>query len=579
MTVRPPRLPALLAPLLVLLGTTVLSSAHAAPRTVAFAVVVGVNNSPDPALEPLIYADNDAARTYDLLDSLGVRTWVLTELDADSRRVHQRALGAAQAPTETVLRKTLRAVAEQVRRAKLSGSKTEFYFVYSGHGTTRNGHVAFALKGGSMRDDTLAGIIAGTVGADTVHYIIDACHSHVFSTLFHGPRGPGGQATLLAEGFSAVSELRRAENVGLILSTRPASGSTTYETDYFQAGVFSHVLRSGLAGPADADRNGQITYREIGAFVDRAGVAVRDRRYRPRVWARPPKGSEHLLDIRGGEGYALEVGPALGGHLYVEAEGALRIADFNKPSGRELRIRIPRYTRRFYLASADDKQEREFEGRAEVRIASLDPDQGKRARGPEGTRFRRAMEQLFQEPFLREDPGGWDYPVMALGAEPPLHRVGVTYDLHMGYLSGAGLTHGIRAGYTFRVGPVRLGGRVGWGRGTPEWDDAEDIRLDEINFVADLDVGLVSFGWLRLDAGAEVGGAALIKRGRPNGGVEQTREAWVFRALGTFGADIPVGGPMAFRLDLGLGTAVTEGLDGMRADLVGSLEAGIVMEF
>src|SRR5258708_2124470 len=74
------------------------------PSTQAlFALIVGSNASVDTELAPLKYADDDAARYLDLFRLLGARTYLLTRLDENSRRIHPQAVAEALEPKRAVL--------------------------------------------------------------------------------------------------------------------------------------------------------------------------------------------------------------------------------------------------------------------------------------------------------------------------------------------------------------------------------------------------------------------------------------------------------------------------------------------
>ncbi len=61
--------------------------APASPAHAVFALAAGYNRSPDPTLSSLKYADDDAVRSFLLLDSLGAQAALLTEMDAPTRRL------------------------------------------------------------------------------------------------------------------------------------------------------------------------------------------------------------------------------------------------------------------------------------------------------------------------------------------------------------------------------------------------------------------------------------------------------------------------------------------------------------
>jgi hypothetical protein len=70
-----------------------------------------------------------------------------------------------------------------------------------------------------------------------------------------------------------------------------------WEWDQLQGGVFSHAVRSGLRGAADANADARVTYAELLAFVDVAASGLVDSVYAPRVHARAPRGDDVLVDL------------------------------------------------------------------------------------------------------------------------------------------------------------------------------------------------------------------------------------------------------------------------------------------
>ena len=123
--------------------------------------------------------------------------------------------------------------------------------------------------------------IVDRVHANETHLIIDACYSY---SLAYG-RGTGGIRRPIGP-FAATEGLARRPDVGLLLSTTSAQES--HEWSNFQAGIFSHEVRSGLYGAADVDGDGQVSYLEIASFISRANDAIPNERYRPNVFAHAP---------------------------------------------------------------------------------------------------------------------------------------------------------------------------------------------------------------------------------------------------------------------------------------------------
>ena len=72
-----------------------------------------------------------------------------------------------------------------------------------------------------------------------------------------------------------------------MLSSSAAQNS--HEWEAYQAGVFSHEVRSALRGAADHDGDGVVTYDELAAFVFTANRSVPNERYRPRFFVRRPQ--------------------------------------------------------------------------------------------------------------------------------------------------------------------------------------------------------------------------------------------------------------------------------------------------
>jgi len=298
-----------------------------------FAIILGVNNSVtnDP---PLRYADDDAAGYLELFRALGARTYLLSRFDEGTRRLHQQAAAEARDPRRADLGQMVEQVAADVALARGRGLPTVVYFVYAGHGNVDNGRGYLALEDARLYGADLEKLIVDRIGAGETHFIIDACYS-VFLAL---SRGPGGERRE-AHGFSALGGLGARPGVGLLLST--SSARESHEWSEFQGGVFSHEVRSGLLGAADANGDGQVTYREIAAFVERANAPIPNEKFRPDVYAKEPSSAPPLLDLRPGLGRRLELDGDHPGHYFIEDARGVRLADFNNAPGQGLRMIRP----------------------------------------------------------------------------------------------------------------------------------------------------------------------------------------------------------------------------------------------
>jgi hypothetical protein len=186
-------------------------------------------------------------------------------------------------------------------------------------------------------------------------------------------RGPGGERQPV-HGFAALGGLAARPGVGLLLST--SSARESHEWSEFQAGVFSHEVRSGLLGAADADGDGRISYREIAAFVQRANSPIPNDRFRPEVYSKPPAPTAALLDLRQGLARRFEIDGDHPGRYFIEDSRGVRLADFNNASGQALHLVRPAGAGRLFLRKVGPDSDVEYvleEAPAVVRFADLQP--------------------------------------------------------------------------------------------------------------------------------------------------------------------------------------------------------------
>jgi hypothetical protein len=359
------------------------------PSYAMFALIVGVNASVDPGTPTLHYADDDAAQYLDLFRSLGARTYVLTRLDDNTRRLHPQIAAEALLPVRADFTRVVSSLARDVDQARQRHIKTILYFLYAGHGNVKDGRGYITLEDAQLDAETLDREVVDAVGADQSHFIVDACDSYFLAL----GRGPGGQRRE-AHGF-ALGGLRARDSVGLLLST--SSARESHEWSGFQAGVFSHEVRSALYGAADADGDGQVSYREVSAFVARANESIPNEQYRPDVYARAPKDSPVLLDLRGRLHSQIDVAGSHAGRYLLEDSQGVRIADFHSAQGQAVYLLRPRYTGRLYLRRPGDDVEYAIpNGMDVVELAALSPSEPREhARGAAND----AYELLFALPF------------------------------------------------------------------------------------------------------------------------------------------------------------------------------------
>jgi len=327
-----------------------LAARSASAGTAMFAVIAGVNTSVDGDLPALRYADDDAVLYQDLFRQLGATTVLLARLDDNTRRLHGLAAAVARPPRRAELERAIAGTAAAVTEARARGQTTAFYFVYAGHGNVRDGQGYIGLEDDRLTAAELERRIIDAVPADQIHVIIDAC----YSGLLAGTRGPGGERRPL-HGFSRFQGLADDDRIGLLLST--SSARESHEWEGFQAGVFSYEVRSGMYGAADADGDGQVSYLEIAAFVSRANAAIPNERFRPDVYARPPRGGRVLVDLREAQRRRLEIEGSEAGHYVLEDERGVRVMDFHNGTQQKVAVVRPASPGDLFLRRFDDNRE------------------------------------------------------------------------------------------------------------------------------------------------------------------------------------------------------------------------------
>jgi hypothetical protein len=399
---------------------TVSARAEEAPRAVKrFALVVGSNASPRAGLATLRYADDDAVRWTLLLRTFGAEVTLLTELDAESARLYGPSVPAHAAPSVSQLDAAMARLAGAMREARATGARTAFYFVYAGHGDVDGqageGYVALGQERFS-RSELEAHVLAVSP-ADTNHVIVDACRSFYLAA----GRGPGGSRRPWPQPYFDASAAARFPNTGFLLAS--SSGGASHEWEEFQAGVFSHEVRSGLLGGADADGDGRVTYRELAAFVHVANQAVRNERYRPDILAQPPRaGDAVLVSFDQASAGRVRIGAGRAGRYVLEDDLGIRWADVHPGAAQDVALAMPAAWgdgQSLFLQAPGEQREYRLERGATASLQALAPrplSVGRRGAVHE------AFALLFSVPFdaaaLRSD----EAPGLVLRAPPPSAR-------------------------------------------------------------------------------------------------------------------------------------------------------------
>jgi hypothetical protein len=378
----------------------------------SFALILGVNRSVDDDAPLLRYADDDAAKYQEMFRGLGAHTYVLARLDSNTARLHPQVAAEALEPKASVLGRVLDQLQADVVVARGRGVGTVVYVVYSGHGSESDGRAYVSLEDARLYGSDLDALIFDRLGAGAYHLIVDACDSY----LLVSARGPGGQRREVHD-FVIRPGVRPRRNLGLLLSTSAAGES--HEWQGVESGVFSHEVRSGLCGAADADGDGLVTYEELASFVERANAAIPGDRFRPDIYARPPDDGHVLVDLRALTGHRIEIDGAEHAHYLLENSEGVQIAEFHNAPDQKVVLIQPGQTWPLYLRRVDDGSEFAIPLWPDrVRISALSPEAPPvAARGAAAHAFAKLFVLPFGPAWVR--PIG---PAMAIEpdvAEPP----------------------------------------------------------------------------------------------------------------------------------------------------------------
>jgi hypothetical protein len=311
-------------------------SQPAAPPQV-LALIVTNNHSAELGRPELQYADDDGAKYLALFRAVASDADVelLTDFDRDSAGLFPEAREAAHPPTRAAVHAAVARLSVRAREATASGKRVEFYFVFAGHGDVDRGRGFLELSDGRLTSDDI-GAMLSAIPAARAHVILDSCNS--FFVL--NPRRPGGSRLVVTE-EAARNLSDRLPNVGVLLST--SAEAEVFEWSELQSGIFSHAVRSGLLGGADADGDGRISYDEIRAFVDVSNMTIENPLYRPKVFARGPNGrdDEPIFDLRAARALRLELDGRVEQRVTVRDAHELPWIDVHAEAGARTTLRLP----------------------------------------------------------------------------------------------------------------------------------------------------------------------------------------------------------------------------------------------
>jgi hypothetical protein len=307
-----------------------------APEVRTFALVVANNRSLSLTLPDLQYADDDAARYYRLFRATSGEQNVelLVSFDRASARLYPELSARRRAATQAELLRAATRLRLAVQAARAQGQRTELYVVFAGHGEVAGGRGYLHLEDTRIDGGFIERELIEKIPAETKHVLLDSCNSFFVIN----PRKPGGRRWAtpkdMALGFSA-----RHPEVGLFLSTN--SNEEVFEWSELESGVFSHEVRSGLAGAADVNRDGQVSYAELAGFVAEANRGITREGLRPQVFASGPRGDQQtsLFALRSLRGRRVKLGSEQA-RVWMRDDSGERLLDLHKERG-ELSLVLP----------------------------------------------------------------------------------------------------------------------------------------------------------------------------------------------------------------------------------------------
>ncbi|RKH13856.1 hypothetical protein D7V97_04580 [Corallococcus sp. CA053C] len=333
----------LLVALVLSVSAAAQAPAEASPKApgeppAVFALVVSNNRGFAPGRAQLQYADDDGAKYHEVFSMLAEPegALLLTELDADTQRLFPALVPVARPPTSRNLAEAVRMLAARIAETKRAGREVDFYFVFAGHGDVDQGRGFLELADSAFDAEDLQALLR-QVDATRAHVILDSCNSFFVVS----PRKAGGRR------YATPSDMtqhlaQRLPSVGVLLST--SAEAEVYEWSELQSGVFSHVVRAGLMGAADADADGRVTYAELEAFASVAAQEVPNPLFRPRIFALGPGRSSRatLVDLRAvRSAVTLKMAAPSPVRLTLRDARGLRWVDVHQEAGVPLALRLP----------------------------------------------------------------------------------------------------------------------------------------------------------------------------------------------------------------------------------------------
>lgn len=326
-----------------------------------FALALGYPHA--PGRSSLRYPAWDAARLLETLTSLhdpSGRWPGRYLLLADFRSTADRDVFGhlpLRPPTRPGLVRAVEDLNREMDAARADGRRPVLFVFYAGHGDIGAGNmgqvylrpagaepgpgVAEALSGADLRS-----LVLERSRAERVHLMVDACNAY-FLLQGRGPT-PSSRRTR-RQGRIGRRFAQRLPRVGALLST--SGVARVFESRVLQGGLFSHALRSGLAGAADLDGDRSLSYAELEVYFQETfrGIVNRDL-YSPEVYVQAPAAdarweqawtSARLLELPVEPARGVRLAPGEPQHVYVTDDRGLRVAEIHADGVRPAGLWLP----------------------------------------------------------------------------------------------------------------------------------------------------------------------------------------------------------------------------------------------
>ncbi|MBI5510522.1 MAG: caspase family protein [Deltaproteobacteria bacterium] len=398
------------------------TAAHAEPRRVA--VVVG-NNQGGPGKGLLRYAERDATRVAQILESLG-------GVDAT-----ELLLGRSAAELKATLERV-------TRNAEGAEAQSVLFFFYSGHADDD----ALLMAGSRFSFAELRQRLNDAPARVAIAFV-DACQSGRLT------RFKGGKAV-------PVVDVRFDDNRsyrGRVFVTSSAVGEASQEADEVGASFFTHYLVSALRGAADFSGDRVVSLEEAYQYV------YRNTLLRTSETLSGPQHPTYDVDVTG--------------------RGELVLTRLS-PSQATLVLQKPSYGTYYVRDAADGTLVAEVsKARGQVTRLALAPGRYKVTRAEEDRLLETEMAMEARAEVPLDDATMRARPLSSRTTKGAAHQtLAALYTYSSGYLQNAGALNGVRLGYDYDLGVLQLGLGLEYGYDAYGREDGIAVQLHDTALLA-----------------------------------------------------------------------------------------------